>query len=91
MLFAHENQPVLRLHHGFLTHLAYACLHAQSLQSRLTLQPNGLQPARFSVHRVLRQEYWSGLPCPATGDLPELEIKLTSACVSYLTGGLFTH
>ena len=25
-----------------------------------------------------RQEYWSGLPCPAPGDLPDPGIKLTS-------------
>ena len=25
-----------------------------------------------------RQEYWSGLPCPSSGDLPEPEIELVS-------------
>ena len=25
-----------------------------------------------------RQEYWSGLPCPPPGDLPDSEIKPTS-------------
>ena len=25
-----------------------------------------------------RQEYWSGLPCPSPGDLPNPGIKLTS-------------
>jgi len=25
-----------------------------------------------------RQEYWSGLPCPPPGDLPDPGIKLTS-------------
>ena len=33
-----------------------------------------------------RQEYWSGLPFPAPGNLPVLGIKLTSPA---LTGGLF--
>ena len=28
------------------------------------------------------QEYWSGLPRPPPGDLPDLEIKLMSACIS---------
>ena len=26
-----------------------------------------------------RQEYWSGLPCPSPGDLPDPEIKLGSS------------
>ena len=28
--------------------------------------------------RFSRQEYWSGLPCPPPGDLPDPEIKLLS-------------
>ena len=31
-----------------------------------------------SVHGILRQEYWSGLPCPSPGDLPCPRIKSTS-------------
>ena len=27
---------------------------------------------------LLRQEYWSGLPCPPPGDLPDLGMKLAS-------------
>ena len=34
-----------------------------------------------------RQEYWSGLPCPPAGDLPDLGIKPVSP---ELAGGLFT-
>ena len=37
-----------------------------------------------------RQEYWSGLPCPAPGDLPEPEIELTSLMSSALAGGFLT-
>ena len=29
----------------------------------------------FSVHGFSRQEYWSGLPCPPPGDLPNLETE----------------
>ena len=32
------------------------------------------------------QEYWSGLPCPSPGDLPDPEIKPTSPA---LAGGFF--
>ena len=28
-----------------------------------------------SVHGILQQEYWSGLPFPSAGDLPDPEIK----------------
>ena len=31
-----------------------------------------------SVHGILRQEYWSGLPCPPPGDLPHPRIEPTS-------------
>ena len=36
-----------------------------------------------------RQEYWSGLPCPPPGDLPEPGIKLASACVSCIASRFF--
>ena len=36
-----------------------------------SLRQHGLQPARFLCPRGFsRQEYWSGLPCPPPGDLP---------------------
>ena len=34
---------------------------------------------------------WSGLPCPPPGDLPDLGIKLASACTSCTEGRFFTH
>ena len=34
-----------------------------------------------------RQEYWSGLPCPPPGDLPDPGIKPTSLMCAALTGG----
>ena len=34
-----------------------------------------------------RQEYWSGLPCPSPGDLPNAGIKPASPA---LAGGFFT-
>ena len=36
-----------------------------------SLRPHGLQPARLLCPwGFSRQEYWSGLPCPLPGDLP---------------------
>ena len=41
-------------------------------QSCPTLWPHGLQPTRLLCPWVFsRQEYWAGLPCPPTGDLPK--------------------
>ena len=37
-----------------------------------------------------RQEYWSRLPCPLPGDLPDLGIELTSLMSPTLAGGFFT-
>ena len=36
------------------------------------------------------QEYWSGLPCPPPGDLPEPGIKPMSLTSSTLAGRFFT-
>ena len=37
-----------------------------------------------------RQEYWSGLPCPTPGDLPNLGIEQASLMSPALAGGFFT-
>ena len=49
------------------------CLVAQSC---LTLRPHGLQPARLLCPwGFSRQEYWSGVPFPSPGDLPNPGIE----------------
>ena len=61
---------------------------AQSLQLFLTLcNPVDHSPIGSSVHG---QEYWSGLPCPPPGDLPDPGIKLTSLMAPALTDTFFT-
>ena len=40
--------------------------------------------------RFSRQEYWSGLPFPSPGDLPDSGIKLLSQVSPTLAGGFFT-
>ena len=37
-----------------------------------------------------RQQYWSGLPCPPPGDLPDLGLKLSSLMSPALAGTFFT-
>ena len=36
------------------------------------------------------QEYWSGLPCPSPGDLPNPGIESASLASPELAGGFFT-
>ena len=40
----------------------------------------------FLSMRFSRQEYWSGLPCPPAGDLPDPGIKPASFTSSALAG-----
>ena len=39
---------------------------------------------------ISKQEYWSGLPLPTPGDLPNSVIELKSLVFPALAGGLFT-
>ena len=46
------------------------------IQSCLTLwDPRDYSPPASSVHGILRQEYWSGLPCCPPGDFPHVRIE----------------
>ena len=57
---------------SFLLCKSCACGHAQSCP---TLRPHGLQPARLLATGFSRQEYWSGLPFPPPGDLPDWRLS----------------
>ena len=55
---------------------------AQLLQSCLILcNPIDCSLSGSSVHGILQQEYWRGLPCPPPGDLPNPGIKLLSSAL----------
>ena len=47
-------------------------------------------PPGSPVHGILQQEYWSGLPCPPPGDLPDPGIKPMSLISSALADRFFT-
>ena len=66
-------------------------MHAKSLQSCLTLfdHSTGTCPAPLSMG-FFRQEYWSGLPCPPPGDLPNTGIEPASFTPPALAGRFFT-
>ena len=56
-----------------------ACMSVKSLQScPPPCNPMGYSPPGPCAHGFSRQEYWSGLPCPAPGDLPTPGIKPAS-------------
>ena len=65
------------------------CVCVRSIaQSCPTLcNPYGLQPARILSMELYRQEYWSRLPFPTPGDLPDPRIELVSPA---LAGRFFT-
>ena len=67
------------------------CAYANSVMSN-SLRPPGLYVAcQASLSKGFsRQEYWSGLPCPLPGDLPDPGIKPTSPASPALANGFFT-
>ena len=77
-----------------LSHVAAAAddaASAKSLQSCLTL----VTPWTVACQAPLsmgfsRQEYWSGLPFPPPGDLPDPGMELVSPASPALAGGFFT-
>ena len=51
-------------------------------QSCLTLyNPMDCRPPASLVHGISRQEYWSGLPFPSPGDLPNPGIEPKFSCI----------
>ena len=48
------------------------------VKALVTLTLVACSPPGSSVHRILQQEYWSGLPFPSPGDLTDPGIKSTS-------------
>ena len=62
--------------------VAYSCLiHCDSMDC---------SPQGSSVHGISQAAYWSGLPCPTPGDLPDQRIKPVFPMSSTLAGGFFT-
>ena len=52
--------------------------------------PMDCSPQAPLLMEFSRQEYWSGLPFPTPGDLPNPEIKPTSLASPVLAGVFFT-
>ena len=69
----------------------HVCMRAKSHQSCTTLATLWAvaQQAPLSMG-FSRQEYWSELPCPSPGDLPDTGIELTYLTSPALVGRFFT-
>ena len=68
-----------------------ACLCAKLLPLCVTLCDHmDCSSLGSSVCGITSQEYWSGLPCPPPGDLPNPGIEPTSLMAPVLAGGFFT-
>ena len=71
------------------------CVHAKSLLLCLTLC-DPLEQRIFGAHQAplsmgfSRQEYWSGLPCPPLGDLPDPGVEPAFLMSLALAVGFFT-
>ena len=67
------------------------CVCAKLLQSCLTLQCyDSSPPGSFLSMGLSRQGYWSQLPCPPPGDLPDPRVEPQSLPSPALAGGFFT-
>ena len=65
-------------------------VHTQLLQSCLTLcDPMYGSPPGSSVHGILQQEHWSGLPYLPPGDIPDPGIEPPSLMSPALAGRFF--
>ena len=53
-------------------------------------KPMDCRPSTFSAMEFSRQEYWSGLPFPTPGDLPDPGIEPVSLVAAALVGRFFT-
>ena len=61
------------LKYNFLVFVLSSLSRAQLISTRWTVAGQAILSAEFS-----RQEYWSGLPFPSPGDLPDPGIESTS-------------
>ena len=76
---------------SFKLFILYWGVLAKSLQLCLTLcDPMDCSHSDSSVHGILQQEYWSGLPCPPPGDFPDAGIDPMSLTSPALAGKFFT-
>ena len=67
----------------------HACMLSHFSCVRLFVTLWAVAVPASSVHGILQAEYWSGLPCPLPGDLPNPGIEPTSLMSLALTCRFF--
>ena len=85
-----EAQFVLVFHLSILLQEVQAHMLSHSNYVRFFCNPMDCSPPGPSVLGFSSQEYWSGLPCPPPGDLPDPGSKPISLMSSALAGGFFS-
>ena len=73
-----------------MAYLLIVCVHAQSLTGPTLCNPMNCNLQASLSMGFSRQEYWSGLPFPPPGDLPDPGIQPSSPVSPALAGRLFT-
>ena len=66
----------------------HECSVTQSCQT--LCNPMDCSLPGFSVHGILQQEYWSGLPCPSPGNLSDAGVEPVSLMSPALADRFFT-
>ena len=70
--------------------LMFACMLSCFSHVRLFVTPWTVACQALLSMGFSRQEYWSGLPCPSLGDLPDPGIEPAFLMSPALAGGFFT-
>ena len=88
--FSQIKEIITTIFFFFLSNL-YVCVQCSVTQLCLSFcDPMDCSLPDSSVRVFSRQEYYSGLPFPISGDLPNSEIEPTSLASPAFTGGFFT-
>ena len=72
----------------FIHRQPLTCADSASSVMSISVWPYGLQPASLPSMGFSRQEYWSGLPCPSPGDLPDPGTEPRSIYLHWQAGSL---
>ena len=87
-LYFFKNKTTFK-YNGYLIILGALCVCVLSCIQRFANPGTADHQAPLSLGSS-RQEYWSGLLCPTTADLPDSGIKPAALVSPALLGGLFT-
>ena len=83
------KEQLMRLYLSSLQDLKFQSVSCSLMTNSLGPHGRGSHQAPLSMN-FSRQEYWSGLPSPPPGNLPDPGIKPMSLVIPALTGGFFT-